>query len=564
MTTLEQGFSKYDFTHLHNIAQLWGIELRAKESKKARKELSEKMLNQKLATEIIETLSQNAHHALNALLLNNGRISWAVFERKYGKIREVGAGKRDREKPHLNPISSTETLFYRALIARAFFDTPGGAQEFAYIPDDLFKLIHIENETHAEKSILGRLARPEEYKHIQLAKDFVLDDLTTLLAALRLGWHEPPTALDTSLRFAREIGLALRLISPSPLGDGGEGGLERNAIKSHLEQSRAEAFAELRETWFKSESFNELHQVPSIICEGEWTNPVLDTRKAIFDFLAKIPRGEWWNLNSFIADIKENNPDFQRKGGEYDAWFIRSSEDPKGFKRNKVETNSPQQKPSPQKDTHLRGFEHWDEVEGALIRYFITHILFWLGYVDLASTEKNGEIKAFSVRKKKVASRNADGEKIIVTSSGKITISRFAERVARYQLSRFSEWEESKNPDEFRYQITPSSLGRAKEQGLKVSHLLALLKKHANDAIPPTLGKALRRWAVNGTEARVESLVVLRLSKPEDLRALRESRASRFLGEVLSPTRVIVKDGASQKIMSALIEMGIFMETRKR
>ena len=72
--------------------------------------------------------------------------------------------------------------------------------------------------------------------------------------------------------------------------------------------------------------------------------------------------------------------------------------------------------------------------------------------------------------------------------------------------------------------------------------------------------RALRRWAVNGTEARVESLSVLRLSKPEDLRALRQSKAKRFLGDVLGPTTVVIQEGASKKIMAALIEMGMFME----
>jgi hypothetical protein len=132
--------------------------------------------------------------------------------------------------------------------------------------------------------------------------------------------------------------------------------------------------------------------------------------------------------------------------------------------------------------------------------------------------------------------------------------------VARYQISRFGEWKENKNPDEYKYQITPFSLERAKGQGLKISHLLGLLNKFADPKIPPTLERALRRWEVNGTEARVETLSVLRLNKPEDLSKLRESKAGRFLGEVLSPTRVAVKAGASQKIMSALIEMGIFMQ----
>ncbi len=559
MTTLEQSLHKYDFAHLRAIAQLWGIELRAKESKKAHEELSEKMLNAKLANELIESLPAESHHALNALRQNDGRISWAVFERKYGKIREMGAGKRDREKPHLNPISSTETLFYRALLARAFFDTPGGAHEFAYVPDDLLPLISLPPKKH-KKTILGRPARPEEYQYIEGSNDFLLDDLTTLLSALRLGWNESPTPPDTSPRFAREIGLAARLIKVD--------GIQTDAVKSHLEQSRAESFTQLRKIWRKSETFNELYQVPSMICEGEWKNPIVDTRKTIFDFLEAIPRGAWWNLNAFIADIKENAPDFQRKGGEYDAWFIRSAKDPQGFDSNIIAPKSSAKKNDQikpfgsQKD--LRGFEHWDDVEGALLRYFITRVLFWLGFVDLASTEKGEEIKAFRVREGKVKNRKAEKGKIIVTSGGKITISRFAPRVARYQISRFCEWEENKKNNEFRYQLTPTSLEHALAQNLKVSHLLLLLKKYADDAIPPTLEKALRRWAVNGTEARVEKLVVLRLSKPEDLRALRASRASRFLGEVLSPTRVIVKDGASQKIMSALIEMGIFMETRKR
>ena len=559
MTTLAQSLRKYDFSHLRIIAQLWGIELRAKERKKAHEELSKKMLNKKLATEIVETLPANTRHALNILLENNGRISWTAFERKAGRIREMGAGRRDREKPHLNPISPAETLFYRAMLARAFFDTPGGAQEFAYIPEDLFAIISDAGAQHTAPLHLkpGRPARPEEYKYIQRTNDFILDDLTTLLSALRLGWDKPPTVLDTSLRFAREIGLGARLISE-------DGGIQPNAVKPHLEQNRDKTFANLRKIWLKSESFNELHQVPSIICEGEWKNPVLDTRKAIFDFLAKTPHDEWWNLNSFIADIKENNPDFQRKGGEYDAWLIRSAKDPKSFKYSTTKREALPEKSSdkkcPQLGTDLRGFEHWDEVEGALLRYFITGVLYWLGYVDLASAEENGEIKAFRIRRKKVKSGKSKNRKIIITSSGKITVSRHAKRVARYQISRFCEWEGSKNPDEFHYQITPSSLGRAKEQGLKVSHLLALLRKYANAEIPPTLKRALRRWEINGTEARVETLTILRLSKPEDLRALRSSRASRFLGEVLSPTRVIVKAGASRKIMSTLIEMGIFME----
>jgi hypothetical protein len=103
-------------------------------------------------------------------------------------------------------------------------------------------------------------------------------------------------------------------------------------------------------------------------------------------------------------------------------------------------------------------------------------------------------------------------------------------------------------------------LTKAKEQGLKVEHLLALLTKHTDAGIPPSLLKALKRWEVNGTEARVQTQVILKVSKPEVLEEMRKSKAAKFLGEVLSPTTVVVKSGAIQKVMEALTELGLLTE----
>jgi hypothetical protein len=44
------------------------------------------------------------------------------------------------------------------------------------------------------------------------------------------------------------------------------------------------------------------------------------------------------------------------------------------------------------------------------------------------------------------------------------------------------------------------------------------------------------------------------------LEELRKSRASKFLGEVLSPTTVIIKGGAIQKVREALAELGLLTE----
>ncbi|HNO85320.1 MAG TPA: hypothetical protein PKM54_11870, partial [Anaerolineales bacterium] len=63
-----------------------------------------------------------------------------------------------------------------------------------------------------------------------------------------------------------------------------------------------------------------------------------------------------------------------------------------------------------------------------------------------------------------------------------------------------------------------------------------------------------------GVEARVESLLLLRVSKPEIMEEIRKSKAGKYLGEVLSPTAVIVKSGAIQKVMAELAELGLLAE----
>ena len=136
---------------------------------------------------------------------------------------------------------------------------------------------------------------------------------------------------------------------------------------------------------------------------------------------------------------------------------------------------------------------------------------------------------------------------------------RFVPRAVRYQVARFCEWGDEKQ-DEYNYRLSPHSLTRAMEQGLKVEQLLTLLAKHSDAGIPPVLVKALKRWEVHGTEARAETQVVLKVSTPEVMEELRKSKAARFLGEPLGPTTITVKSGAIQKVMEAMTELGLLAE----
>ncbi len=292
----------------------------------------------------------------------------------------------------------------------------------------------------------------------------------------------------------------------------------------------------LVDAWRTSETFNELRLLPNLIFEGEWKNQPLVTREFLLDLLHGIPEGAWWSLNAFVSGVKKTYPDFQRPAGDYDSWFIKRAAD----------------------GTYLRGFAYWDQVDGALIRFFITEVLPQLGIVELASAEEGGPITAFHMLGAPIR-KVEESAKISVASNGRIVVPRLVPRAVRYQLSRFCEWDEEK-PDAYPYHLTPQSLIRAREQGLKVEHLLVLLAKHAEAGVPPILLKTLKRWDANGTEARAETAVVLKVSRPEVLEELRKSKAARFLGEPLGPTSVVIKAGAQAKVMAALAELGLLAE----
>ena len=534
MPDLLHTLLKYDIGHLRIIAGSWGLELETSEVDSASEELCASFLDLEAVTETIEILPADARSTLTALIESNGKMEWAAFARKFGEIREMGEGRRDRERPHLKPISIAENLFYRGILAKAFFDNEKGAQEFAYIPEDLFEIFdEVTKEERGGKSTepLGRPATPVEKAFEIPASDRILDDATTLLAALRLGRSDRP-----DLRFTELLTTAGLLKKGAP---------QAEKVKSFLEASRADALKLLVEAWKSSQTFDELRLIPTILCEGEWMNQPLVTREFLLDLVNSIPQNKWWSIPAFLRAIKEKFPDYQRPAGDYDSWFIKRTSD----------------------GQFLRGFAYWDQVDGALIKYFI-QILHWLGIADLASPEEGKEATAFRIHSIAQGgvpaaedggrSKEANG-KIVVSSNGKINISRYFSRAVRYQISRFCEWDEERS-DEYQYHVSARSLTHAKEQGLKAEQLLSLLVKYTNGNVPPALVKALKQWDAHGTEARVEKLLVLRVNRPEILDEMRKSKASKFLGEILSPTAVIIKSGAESKVLAALAELGLLSE----
>lgn len=534
MPDLTHSLQGRDLGFLRIIASLWGIDLNAPDARTALPALVNAMLDPALACEVVDALPVEAHQALAVLIQSEGRLPWAPFTRRFGGVREMGPGRRDRERPYLSPASPVETLWYRALIARGFLSGEPEPQEFAYIPDDLLeRLPALAGEA---KAPLGRPATPYESAAPIFISDRILDQATTLLAALRLGME--PAALSVP-EGGMPTSILQNLLASAGLLDA-QGLPLPEPTRDFLEAARNASLAYLYRAWADSETFNELHQLPGLKCEGEWINQPRQTRQTILSFLESIPPNTWWSIAGFVSALREMQPDFQRPAGDYDSWYIRREGS----------------------DEYLRGFAHWDEVDGALVRYLLTGPLHWLGMLDLAAPTPEAAPAAFRFSPWASALLSgalpsgfpAEDGSIQVVSDGRIRLPVNVPRATRYQIARFCQWD-GESPDDYRYRITPASLERAKSQGLKLTHLLSLFKKQFTQP-PPSLVQALERWEQNGTQARLADVTILRLATPEMLTALRKSKAARFLGDPLGPTAVIVHPGAREKVIRTLVEMG--------
>lgn len=542
MPDLEHTLQGHDLGFLKIIARGWGIELTAPDAVTALPLLVNGILDHTDFSEVIEALPQDAKNVLLTLLAGEGRMGWAAFTRKYGEVRRMGAGRRDRERPDLRPASAAEVLWYRGLLGRAFLTPSGKGEpvEYAYIPDDILPLLPALRSDSPPP--LGRPATPVESSHPVPATDRILDHACTLLAALRTGLDPAPHLPKNGITPEALKGLlnAARLLDydgiPHP---------ERT--RAFLGAPRGKALSLLVGGWLEDKAFNELRLLPGLKFEGEWTNDAMRARKAILELVGQIPENRWWSLSALVGAIHEQQPDFQRPSGDYDSWFIRSAET----------------------GAYLRGFSAWDEVDGALVRFLICGPMHWLGLVDLAASEEGGAPTALRLSAwaadlwhgNAPEGLPAEDAPLKTASDGWLTIPPLTPRAVRYQVARFCDWGPEKDGN-YRYRITPSALERARGQGIRPSQLLGLLRKHSKETVPPHLAQALERWEATGTQAVVEKVSILRVTSPEVLAALRKTRAARALGDSLNETTVLVRAGQEELVLAALAEIGYLAESK--
>src|SRR5258708_10290835 len=439
MLDLTRTFSYYDLELLRVIANRWDIDLDTRDAKQAAIYLSQMILRPEKVSEAWDRLTDEQRGALQTLLGAGGKMPSFVFARLYGEIRPMGPDKMERENPYLNPASLAEGLYYRGLIGTNFGEGIKGSQSFTYVPSDLIPLMPVHKtgyKVEAEPEPVQPLPQPG---NVRPSDTMLVDDIATLLAycqvndvLLQEGMLDPdhqralkPHLLgsNTSARLSLMIALArgMGLATDTPDKQSTFRPIP-GAARKWLHKSRSPQVRTLAETWRDSTSYNDLGFTPGLKPErAGWQSDPLLARQTVLTFLEMVPPDGWWMVETFISAVKEEEPDFQRPAGDYDSWYIRDA----------------------QSGQYLRGFDSWDRVDGAVLRFILTGPMHGLGLVDTADNGRACRLTVYGRAFTGVIdwpTPEGDGALFSVKPDGLCEVPRHTSRYDRFQLARFTEW----------------------------------------------------------------------------------------------------------------------------
>lgn len=559
MKNLTRTLSDSDLGMLPVLAQVWGAKIDNLSTPEIIAALTNAMLDPQRAEKVWTSLNDDQRGALQALLGSGGKMSATMYTRLFGEIRHMGAAQIEREQPQNNPQSSAEALFYKGLIAQAFEQSDAGARPIIYVPDDLIPVLPTHKTAYenlaaeAPRSEQPEMGPLDEVTGIRQADTSIVDDLATLLAYLQLHGAQveeedfSPADRDlilphllnddeTRLAFLLGVGISANLITVEE----GRASTQRAEVRRWLSEPRASQVRLLAEAWRGSTAFRDLWHVPGLFPEGMPNYDPAVARTAMMNFLSEIaPDQEWWALDEFIEVVKHTDADFQRPGGDYDSWYIRS-----------------------EAGDYLRGFESWDAVEGALLEFYITGPMHWLGLADLA--DDAARLTAYGRAFLDMIPWPTPPEpedKIEIHEDGTMLVSRRVSRIDRFQVARFTSWVSPGDP--YTYRLDGPGIAQADRQGINTGHISAFLKRALGDApIPPKIAMLLQNWQGGATATvTLEKLIVLRTTAPETLNTILDTPAlRRYLGAQLGPMAVIVRADQWEALRTALGDAGIRAE----
>lgn len=550
LQTLYEALFEGDLARLRVIAHLWDIELITTRKADMVAELVTAMASSSAVADMLARLPPEQRGALEELLRHDGALPWAIFVRRNGEVRTVGAGRVEREGLWQEPVSPAEALWFMGVVYRAFADRDGEAVEMAFIPEDL--KLYMPAPAPAEIPDPPTIEAPES---ITAGDDTLADDLVTLWSALQREDTAPDPPLTTLHPPARvRLALLKRLSAEVGWIRTVEDGRQRPGANEVLRWLQADLWtqgATLADAWISSEAWQDLAHVPTLKPDPvtPWPCQPRKLRQAFLAVLKHCQANAWYGIAGFTDYVKRYATDFLRQDGEYDTWAPRDADS----------------------GTPLRGFEAWDAVEGNLITFLITGPLFWLGMVDLGRATDALSTDAFRLSAAGAAILElADPPALperppVRLLAGATLLAPRQRRLERFQLSRIAEPAELAVPsleEGYRYRLTPASLSRAKRQHIPLQRIMTFLAEATGDAqLPANLETAIQQAYGGESHARLAHLWILRVSDPK---ALDSAALAPLLVTRLAPELAVVREADREGICQILLQAGILTDLDDR
>lgn len=447
--------------------------------------------------------------AIDLLLKEGGDVREATFSRDFGSIRQMGPAKLERETPYLHPTGVAELLYYYAIVGRTFRGAGQSAHTIIYLPSDILPWLPRSLASLPDGALAAQPAPTPQRARMVVADDSFLEDAGTLLGflvsdALRLTPQGPQAedidrlVLRLQLPFDdampdQNTRLALLLHVANRMGwlrraEGGAVLLTGNRVRNFLEMTRAEQRQALFDAWRSSPDWNDLLKTPGLeFPPGSLRTDPQQSRTALLNLLARISPTAWYRISALTAAVKEADPAFLRPVGTFDEW-------------TPLDSNTKES---------LKGFEHWDDVEGALIAAVLRGPLHWLGVVDLAEPSGGDDwvvsLSAWGARwlGLDVEQPNEGSHRAItVREDFSVTLPLGASLEDRFRVERFAQWQASY--PQFVYQINQRSLKRAADAGITASQILEFLSRRTR-TLPERVVAALQRHARASRAAAVDT-----------------------------------------------------------
>jgi hypothetical protein len=573
---LYQSLLDYEMGLLQGIASCRAVPLNTPRHAQAVELLAEALLSPTATAIVLGDLSKEERGALQLLLSYEGKLEVPRFAREYGYIRPMGPARLAREQPWRSPANPAEGLWYRGLIFKTFQATTEGNLEIVYIPSDLLPLLEISTPTPDPRpptaaglkvslaatpaaiiSGEGRLREnlfnllvylqttPVRLESNSRASDALYNNLAVkdrqALANCLLPALLPSFPQEAELEFLLHLGQRAGLL----VAKHGRLRPDRDPARAWLQAPLPEQLHLLQNTWRADPTWNDLWHVPGLVPQPTgWENSPLLARSKILGFLAHVETSTeaWLSIADFAATIKHTEPDFQRPGGDYNSWYIYDRQ-----------------------SRLLMGFEHWEQVEGALIRYLLTHILPLLGVVELGMTAETDE--PISFRLTSPGQSFLQNQTPVVPADKKPSLLRVdtnfyahvparASLYDRFQLARFAQLEQ-RDKERAVYAISQASVSRALKNGVAAEQITAFLARATDNQTPLKVIETILTWGARQNTARLEQSTLLRLTHEGLLAELRQHpHLGPLLGEILNPTTILIPADKVTEVRRLLIELG--------